>query len=273
MARRTERPDRLKIDIEKLLDWTYRVQKVDRRIAMERPAAPSASLPSALGQYVVLGTRVDGSGHARSFGGASLAAHGAPDDAMIVHDAVLALSDMWLEWADLDQVEIWDKDRLDREGQIVEQRHGAWWRVPAVTVGNVEPLPVRVEQACAAALVIVHAKSGTAPEAYADWAAQRGAVAGDSGEKDRYGRVRKKRSGETSFEEVTHARAIYLVWHAALEMLAAQLDGALSGFEVTGPEAQSEPWLKAAGSRGRVLEGIRLHKTERCKPMKLKEKK
>ncbi|KAI93934.1 hypothetical protein T281_13830 [Rhodomicrobium udaipurense JA643] len=272
MARRTERPDRLKIDIEKLLDWTYRVQKVERAAAALRPRAPVAALPSALGQYVVLGTRVDQSSHACGIVGLASEHRGACDDALIVHDAVLALADMWLEWADFDQVEIWDRERLARDGQIVEQRSGAWWRLPAVTIGNVEPMPARVEQACAAAIVIINAKNGTRPEAYEDWAAQRGATATDSGVMDRWGRGRKARD-TIRVDEVMHARAIYLVWHAALEMLAAQLDGALSGFEVTGPEAQAEPWIGARGSRGRVLEGVRLQKSERDKPIKLKRKK
>ncbi|WP_127076161.1 hypothetical protein [Rhodomicrobium lacus] len=252
------------IDIEKLLDWAYRVQKVDRQAAGGFSArGPQVSTASVLGATAVLGVRVDNSGFAaRTLGAVS---RSSPDDALIAHDAVLSLADMWLEWADLDQVEIWDRERLDREGQIVEQRNGAWWRVPAVTFGNVEPLPVRVEQACSAVLVIVHAKAGTRPEAYEDWA--EAVTTGNRG-----GRGRKSHIGATSAEEVMHARAVYLVWHAALATLAAQLDGALEGFEVTGPDVPAEPWIEAKQAK-RVLEGDFVPMKNARKPLKQKRKK
>jgi hypothetical protein len=242
------------IDIEQLLDWAYRVQRVDRQIAAFSPRGPSISPSASVAQLLTLGTRVDTSGFAARALSVRL-----PDDASIVHDAVLSLGDMWLEWSELDQVEIWDKERLEREHQVIENRSGAWWRYPVYWAAPVTTLPVRVEQACTAALIIIHARAGTRPECYDDWSAP------DAGKAPR------KALGEcVSIDEVMHARAVYLVWREALAFLAAELDGALQEFEVVGPDAPAEPWSTMPKT---VLEAILPYAEKQRKPMKRKRNK
>lgn len=225
-----------RIDIERLLEWAYRVQCVDRQVVAFSPRGPSASPAGSLGQYADLGTRVDSS----SFAARALGMR-TPDDAMIIHDTVLALGEMWIEWVGGDDVQIWDRERAEREGQIIEKRSGIWYREPVYSSGPVMPLPVRLEQAGTVALVIVNAKNGSQPEYHAGWRPSEGRPAADPGATDRWGR-KSRRSDGVTYENVMHARACYLVWHAALALLAVELQGALSGYEVTGPVAPVAPW-------------------------------
>ena len=221
------------IDIERLLEWAYRVQCVDRHCAAFTPQGPSASPAGSLGQYAALGTRVDNSSFAARAAGFRM-----PDDAMIIHDAVLALDEMWIEWRGGGEVDIWDRARAAQEGQSISQLHGDWVREPIIATGGVRPLPVRLEQAGVMALVIIHAKAGTQPDYHPDWQAPRGRPPVHA--LDRKG---KKQEG-MSVETVMHARACYLVWRAALALLAAQLDGALAGYHVSGPSASEAPWVR-----------------------------
>ena len=225
-----------RIDIERLLEWAYRVQCVDRQMAAFTPRGPSASPAGSLGQYAELGTRVDTSSFAARAMGLRT-----PDDAMIIHDTVLALGEMWIEWVGGAVVEIWDRERIAREGQVIERRGGVWWREAAYSSGPVRPLPVRLEQAGTVALVIIHAKSGLRPEVHEGWKEAPWRAPKDAGVADARGRVRKRREGPTA-EDVMHSRALYLVWRAALEVLAADLAGSLADYEVTGPAASPEPW-------------------------------
>lgn len=227
-----------RIDIEQLLEWAYRAQCVDRSVASFTPRGPAGSSGN-LGQVVALGTRVDNSGFAARALGFRMAG-----DAMVVHDAVLALGDMWIEWRDGDAVEIWDRDRAEREGRLIEHRRGRWelWHMHwhAEATGR----PVLLEQACTTALLIVNAKAGSRPDWHEGWSRPAGAPARDAGPVDRWGRRRKRVEG-VSVEDVMHARALYLVWRAALDCLAATLDGALERFDVTGPAAPAAPWENA----------------------------
>jgi hypothetical protein len=247
-------PAKVQIDIEALLDWAYRLQRVDKQIAAFSPRGPNISPSASVAQLLTLGTRIDNSGFAARALSIRL-----PDDASIVHDAVLSLGDMWLEWSDLDQVEIWDKERMEREHQIIEKVSGAWWRYPIHWANPQGKAPVRVEQACTAALIIIHARAGTRPECYDDWA---GPVSGKA--------PRKPRGECVSIDEVMHARAVYLVWREALAFLAAELDGALREFDVTGPDALAEPWQSA---RKNVLECVIAETEKRRKPLKRKRNK
>lgn len=226
-----------RIDIERLLEWAYRVQCVDRVAAtVFSPRGPSGDANGAAVQMMQLGCRVDNSSAAARVLGAK-----APDDALIVHDAVLALDEMWIEWTDANRIEIWDRARAGRVGQTIERRGGIWYREPVYSPGLVTPMPVRLEQACITALLIIHAKGGSRPEYHEGWKAGRGQVAKDAGDVDRWGRKRKRREGP-SIEEVMHARALYLVWRAALAVLVADLAGALADYDATGPAASAEPW-------------------------------
>lgn len=223
-----------RIDIEALLDWAYRRQCVVQQTIVSSPRGPIASPGGSLGMIAELGTRVDSSSFAARAAGVRL-----PGDAMVVHDAVLSLSEMWLEWSADDEVSVWDHARAADEGQAIALTGGVWHRAP-LAGGQ----PTRLEQAGTAVLVILNAKGGTRPETHDGWKAPVGAVAGDDAPEDAWGRKRKRVAGQgIGFDEVMHARALYLVWHAALRLLVAELEGALDKFEVTGPLAPPMPWL------------------------------
>ena len=234
------------IDIERLLDWAYRVQAVDKQVKALAPRGPAGSASGSLGQYAELGTKVDNSGAALKALGMKVA-----DDAMIVHDAVLSAGEMWIEWKRDDEVEIWDRERAASAGQDIGKYEGQWLRRPITPNGRVAAFGVRLEQAATVALLITNAKNGTRPDWFEGWAAPEGRPARDHLAKDRWGRARKQRE-DVSVEYVMHARALYAVWRAALALVAVDLAGALRRYDVIGPDAPEHPWLK---SPKRVLEG------------------
>lgn len=252
------------IDIEALLEWAYRQQCVDKQIAVLAPRGPSGSISGSLGQYVQLGTKIDNSGAAARAMGIKVA-----DDAMIVHDTVLAAGEMWIEWKRDDEVEIWDRERAEAAGQAIEKVNGEWLRRPICPNGRVAAFGVRVEQAATVALLITNAKTGSRPDWFEGWSAPEGRAANDSLPTDRWGR-RRKRSLAASVEEVMHGRALYAVWRSALALLAVELDGALQRYRVIGPCAPESPWNKPSA---RVLEGVRLQNSTSAKALKLRLKK
>ena len=89
------------MDIEQLLDWAYRVQCIDRRVARQRARRGPALYPTAapFAAFESLGTRVDTSGVVMDD-----VANFKVDDALIIHDAVLRLSEMFIEWRGGDEV-------------------------------------------------------------------------------------------------------------------------------------------------------------------------
>lgn len=229
------------IDIEQLLIWAYRDQQVDRMAGQMRRAisGPRTGVGLAVAQSLwALGTRVDSSG-------ALLAAIGAtaPDDALVVHDAVLALSDMWIEvgarGGDLaaGEVAVWERGEIEAAGWSLRETARGWaiGRPDAREIGMVRDVPVT--RSVATTLVVCHARAGDRPEVFAGWRPARGRPGA--------------RSAVTEADVVWH-RAVYCVWHAALAALAEELDGALSRFAVTGPGAPEAPWERQAG---RVLTG------------------
>lgn len=220
-----------RMDIEALLEWAYRRQCVDR-VASARftPRGPSGDANGAAVQMMVLGCRVQTSTYAEKVLGAT-----APDDALVIHDTVLALGEMWID----EQAGLWTRERAAGIGMSIEWHGGAWW-LACAGMGR-SPL----SQACTAALVIQHAKSGSRPEWCKGWVAPRGAVAADATGRDQRGRKRREYQG-LGREEVAHYRATYEVWHAALVALAGLLRDALTDHEVIGPAASPEPWLDEA---------------------------
>jgi hypothetical protein len=252
------------IDIERLLEWAYREHCIDRQVSLLKPVGPSKSVSGNLGQYVELGTRVDNSGAALKAQGLRL-----PEDAMIVHDAVLSTGEMWIEWKRDDEVVIWDRASAVGASQQIEKVAGQWLRRPITPNGRVASFGVVVEQAATVALLIIHAKNAARPEWFEGWSAREGRPARDTLPTDRRGRVRK-RSEIASIESVMHGRAVYAVWRAALALLAIELDGALQRWTVTGPAAPESPWDKAPA---RILEGLRCQNSTEDKPLNLRGKK
>lgn len=226
-----------RIDIEALLEWAYRTQCVDRQTAAFSPRGPSSSPAGSLAQYITLGTRVDTPSFAAR-------AHGlrTPDDADVIHGAVLGLDRLWLQWRAGGDVTVWDRDAAEAAGLEIVLAHGhAELRSRRASAALIAPL----ETVHLSPLVILHARAGTRPDCHLDWRAPVGARAADGAARDRRGRLR--RGSALDFELVAHARALYAVWRASLGVLAAALDGELDGFVVTGPAAPDSPW--ARGSR------------------------
>jgi hypothetical protein len=230
------------IDIEDLLIWAYRDQCVDR---MERAMRGSTRGPGwgSGGAVWELGTRVDTSGAHLAMLGAT-----APDDALLVHDAVLDLGDMWIERApvagsaDMD-VAVWERAEIEAAG----------WRLAETARGPVilRPDPREVDlvaehpvtRSVVTALIVLHAKAGDRPEVHAGWRRPVGrprlAAYAD-------GAAQGEVHAVTAADVIWH-RAVYCVWHATLVALAAELDGVLVGFAVTGPSAPEAPWECQAG--------------------------
>lgn len=77
-------------DIEDLLVWAFRDQRVERYAATLRGAAlgPSGSMESGIGQILALGTKVDTTAAGAKWLGARC-----HDDAVTLYDAVMALPD------------------------------------------------------------------------------------------------------------------------------------------------------------------------------------
>lgn len=227
------------LDIESLLDFAYRQQAVDRFIPATAPRGP-AWPASCLGQYSTLGTRVDTSGYA-----ASTAERRIKPDALIIHDAVLGLGEMWIEWRDEDDVVVWDRELAQAAGMVIEHpARDRWQIVPRCATGLVVPAAAPLVAVPTVALIVVNAKNGTRPEWHEGWRVSRGRPSRKAGA-DAWGRKRR-RGGLVSADVVVYARAQYSVWHAALGLLAAQLDGALAEFDVLPPQVAAAPWLKTA---------------------------
>jgi hypothetical protein len=218
------------IDIEKVVEWAYRVQHVDRQVCGFEAAPLEVSISNGLGEYVRLGTRVDNSGAATKALGLRM-----PDDALIVHDAVLALGDVYLEWQARDVVEVWDAALAIEKGMaFARTKDGILTIAPAYEPEETTPHPL--EEVSAAVLVILNGRAGSRPDWHPDW--RPGSLATD---------------GAPDRREVMHARAVYLAWRLALTRLATQLKGVLTDFDVTPPQAPEAPWKV---SRPRIVDDL-----------------
>jgi hypothetical protein len=218
------------IDIEDLLIWAYRDQCVDRQVIGFSPKGPSASPASSLAQFMALGCRVDSSGMAARTLGVRL-----PDDALIVHDAVLALGDMWIEWREGDEVVV--HDRASAADSAFHETAAGW--VMTDTAGARVP----VTRAVTSVLLITHARAAARPECYPGWRPPAHRVPNDDLDHDRWGRRRKSRRIDgPSADDVMFARAQYCVWRAGLHALALELADLLADHAVTGPRAVESPW-------------------------------
>lgn len=74
------------MDVEDLLIWAFRDQKIDLIAAAMRPKGPSPSSMSSLAEILALGTKVD----TTTAGARHMAVH-CHEDAAVVYDAVMAL--------------------------------------------------------------------------------------------------------------------------------------------------------------------------------------
>lgn len=227
-----------RIDVEQLLIWSYRTQEVDRRCAAKALAVGGGAGSNWPGQTLELGARVDISGAGAWMASVALAQARTADDALAVHDAVLALDDMWLA-CDASDATLWTRESARGEGFEIAGERDAWSLRPAVTRGcGVEPAPVALARVVVAPLLILHARAGTRP----DWCEGWDAAAAEACGRDRWGRRRVRPRGANAVEAVVRDRAVYLVWRAALACLAVSLEDALDGWLVEGPHAPEAPW-------------------------------
>ena len=251
------------IDIEDLLIWAYRDQCVDRTGRID-PMASKVPGWRVASQFWMLGTRVDKSLAATT----TLSRPEAPSDALTVHDAVLSLGDMWIEKEPgTGAVMVWDDTEIEAAAWKRVHTARGWMllKPDAREIDLVRECPVT--QAITVAVLVTNAKTASRPETYIGWKRPRG-------------RPRRipyangaAQGGDvhvTTMDDVVHARAMYGVWHAAMAALAAELEGALDGYEVTGPKADPEPWANVESVR--VRPDLR-EKEMQSKPMKRKRKK
>jgi hypothetical protein len=215
-----------RIDIEELLRWAYQRQKVDR-VSQSQVRGPRRQPVAAGAGLMQLGTRIDNANPASMF------APKMPEDAEIIHSHVLALQDLFI---DIDGG-VWSRDRLMAIGAgLVRDKGGRFWME---IDGSRSPL----DCAHLGALVIIHAKSGSQPEWCEGWkpGGARDAAPADRADcDDRYRRRKGRR--EFTAEDVAFYRAEYECWHAALALLAVQLEGVLKEFDPVSPAAAVHPW-------------------------------
>lgn len=218
------------IEIEALLRRAYgqyRVHKVSPATVLGLGRAIRSSAPSgfqATMDILALGTRVDTSGAGAKMAGMQSMAAATPDDMLIVHDHVLALSDWLIEGAASAEPTVWRRDEIKENGWRVEaQADGPWLVRPSGPGGAGRGHLSRLTDPHLCAMVILHAANGTRPE------------------------CRPAKRGRLSAAEeceVRLERALYAVWHAALGVLAAELDAVLVKHAVLAPYAPAEPWTR-----------------------------
>lgn len=253
------------IDIEDLLIWAYRDQCVDRMTMGFRPQGPSASPSSGLGEFVALGVRVDNSGAAaKALGGFRL-----PDDALIVHDTVLGLSEWFVEWLADDSCEVWDHARAAAKGCAI-RRDADGCRLVRLSKTGREADAALLEPVGLAAIIIPHARAASRPDWHEGWQETPARGRPALTVRDRRGRRRVERDDRMT-TLVLRDRALYGLWHAALGGLAAELGGALQRFEPVPTGAPAAPW---EAERARVLKASEAarHNSAGLKPLARKGK-
>ncbi|AZO77729.1 MULTISPECIES: hypothetical protein [unclassified Bosea (in: a-proteobacteria)] len=219
------------IEIEALLYRAYaqyRVHKVSPAAVIG--IAPLLASPSGFAATMAilqLGTRVDTSGAGAKAAGMQRMMAATPDDLLVVHDHVLALSDWLIEGAESAEPTVWRRDEIRENGWAVETRPDGLWLVrPSGPGGAGRGHLSRLADPHLCAMVIQHASNGTRPECRAVRDLQRRPAA--------------------EARELREERAHYAVWHAALAVLAAELNDQLTKHHVLPPSAPAQPWTRRA---------------------------
>lgn len=213
----------------------YRVDKVTPAAVLGMPRfKPNGSLVGAM-QVLQLGTIIDNSGPAAKMLGFQTMAAATPDDLLVVHDHVLALSEWLIEGAETDAPIAWKRVEIAEQGWRVEDAATGLW---LVRPGR-EPDShwSRLHDPYLTALVIEHARNGSRPDHGGPMPSYRGRPSEA---------VRAERAG------IMLARSVYATWHAALGLLAVALDGVLLKHAVSGPVSPATPWDRRA--RGEVFD-------------------
>lgn len=249
------------IDIEALLHRAYAQYRVDRvtpqNVLGLARMKPAGSLVGAM-QAVALGTIVDNSGAAARMIGLQTMSAATPDDMLTVHDHVLALAEWRIETPRAGDAVAWRLSEIDAQGWHVEETAAGSWLVRHPRRGVDGAMRTPLVNPHLLVTVIEHARAGTRPAV---------------GDVVRAGRGRPDAAALAERGDVMMARALYAAWHAALGVLAADLDAVLDRHQVTGPVAPATPW--DAGSRGVVHaaaggEGFAQANSTGHKPLKMR---
>jgi len=214
-----------------LLSWAYADQCVDRMQQAALHCAPSSSPVNAIASYMALGTRVDAASFASRNAGVRL-----PSDALIIHDAVLALPERYIQIKDDVDIALWCMTRAKARGAQIKIDNGS-------ALLEFEGQTHTLTSASVVPLIVCHAKTRTTPDWHENWKRKAGnpkhATKGDRGRLKGY-----KLDYVPSYDEVIFDRAIYCAWCDALDALCKELCGLLSKFEIKESGVAPSPWLQ-----------------------------
>jgi len=220
------------IDIEDMLIWAYRAQAVDRMAAGIWEAlgqkGPASYGLNPFATIAGLGVRVDGGGWRGSTGHAyGHAASAVDDDALALHEAVLALPPMVMEASEVGSIALTWQDRL-AAGGIRETADGALCR---------NGVPVGGEKIEPAILIIAQARSASRPDTVDDFVADFSERPRDSA-----GRwIADRDSYRRTLDDVIRMRGLYAAWRAGLCRLVEECGG-FARHRLVGPGAPEAPW-------------------------------
>lgn len=247
------RANRETVDIEALLVRAYREKQVDR-YGQDGKAAGAAALglgsgPRAPGSQLGGPERVDTSSYAANQAARTSQAlqqlAATPDGLLALHDAVLRLPDMFVEYGAGADFVVWDVDTAERRGELITPSGGkasiqatrrrggrGEGRNDRIPVGAPRPLTVLPMTV----LVITHGREASRPDV-TDANLRRRPVY-RPGTRDIAG---WEYVPDADLAVVAFERARYAAWHAALGMLAAA-GAEWAEFAVSGPAAPLTIW-------------------------------
>ncbi|PIK69811.1 hypothetical protein CS379_27950 [Methylobacterium frigidaeris] len=251
------------MDIEALLVRAYREKRVDRYGQDGRQAGAVAlglgSGPRAPGSQLGGPERVDTSSYAANSAArtreAFLRLAGTADGLLALHDAVLALPDMYVEYGAGADFLVWDAETAERHGEVITLKGGkasiqATRRRGGRGEGRNDRVPVGLPRPLTtlptSVLIITHGREASRPDVM-DASLRRRPVY-RPGTRDVAG---FEFVADAPLDVVAFERARYAAWHAALGMLAAARAGCPE-FAVTGPAAPLTIWSSEALDRAPV---------------------
>lgn len=238
------------IDIEAALRMAYARYRVhtltpQKILGAGIPPSPGGSSGGGILHFLMLGTRVDTSFKAaRPLGEFMRAGAKEADDMLDLHDAVLALPDVYFEGRGTSEITLWTAETIADAGATIERYPGD---DEALCLHHADGRVSKLDRECTTTLVIRHALSADRP----DWI---------EGGTQIYPVYRESRSGPRKPVEVKceygkaclieyrplpqtvqYHRGVYAVWHWAVSRLVAS-PPALSLYTLSGPRCPAEPW-------------------------------
>lgn len=264
------------IDVEQALRWAYQDELPKAQIDARGPMGHGVAWDSVstFGQYL---TDIDTEDRRNGYGCVpdTAAGSGPHPDAVRIHEAVLELDDLQVAMPD-DWAPIADLGELGPAGVDVVQRGLA--KLVSTDGKGTERLRKTPRQ-----LVEFHAMVGGHPDWIGEkpvrrfvsefgkpkWFRKVTIPTGPDGHpyeievdgrdprrKRPYPDAYRKEYLEPDPAEVVYDRALYQVWHAALQVLVAELRGELQSIALVGPAAPAEPWVSGV-QPARILPSVR----------------